>query len=222
MVDRVAGRAGVSGLLLAVVLTACGTPAATSEAPLPVGSAPQTGTEAVPAPDHAGISADADGSADAATSADIGGDALRATPASVVLAGSQPAPVALANIAKDGSLNVPEDVDELGWWVGSKPMGSTVGTTLIAGHVDSAVAGLGYFATLTELKAGDPITVVDGVGEKWRFAVSETQQIGKGSLPQELFDTTGERKLALVTCGGEFDRATGHYTDNYIVWATPV
>jgi LPXTG-site transpeptidase (sortase) family protein len=139
----------------------------------------------------------------------------------VVIEGSQPAPVALANIADDGSLNVPEDVDELGWWVGSKPMGSTVGTTLIAGHVDSAVAGLGYFAKLTELKEGDPITVVDGLGEEWKWTVSDTQQIGKSALPQELFDSTGERMLALVTCGGEFDAATGHYTDNYIVWATP-
>ena len=28
-------------------------------------------------------------------------------------------------------------------------------------------------------------------------------------------------KLAIVTCGGPFDAATGHYLDNVIVWATP-
>jgi sortase (surface protein transpeptidase) len=143
------------------------------------------------------------------------------TPASVVLDGAEPAPVGLSAVADDGTLNVPKDIDELGWWVGSKPMGAAAGTTLIAGHVDSAVAGLGYFAKLTEMQVGDPITVVDGLGQEWQFAVSDTQQTGKEALPAELFDTTGERKLALVTCGGEFDQATGHYTDNFIVWATP-
>jgi hypothetical protein len=33
--------------------------------------------------------------------------------------------------------------------------------------------------------------------------------------------TTGPPKLALVTCGGPFVSATGHYLDNVIVWATP-
>ena len=210
MGGRVTGRAAASGLLLAVVLTACGTPAGTAGAPLPVGSAPPAGAAASPAPAQPGAS----GSAGSSQPANV-------TPASVVLDGAEPAPVGLANVSADGSLNVPPDVDELGWWIGSKPMGAGVGTTLIAGHVDSAVAGLGYFARLTELAEGDPITVVDGLGEEWQFAVSDTQQVGKGDLPEELFDTTGERKLALVTCGGEFDEATGHYTDNFIVWATP-
>ncbi|HZG91736.1 MAG TPA: class F sortase [Pseudonocardia sp.] len=143
------------------------------------------------------------------------------TPASVEIAGAEPAPVGLAAVTDDGALNVPPEIDRLGWWVGSKPMGATAGTTLIAGHVDSAVAGLGYFAKLTELAEGDPITVTDGLGEEWEFEVSDTVQVTKSALPEDLFDTTGERRLALITCGGEFDPATGSYTDNFIVYATP-
>jgi hypothetical protein len=203
---RVAGRAAASGLLLALVLTACGTPAGTAAAPLPVGSAP-TGPAASSAPARPGPS----GSSSPAN----------VTPASVEIAGAEPAPVGLAAVTDDGALNVPPEIDRLGWWVGSKPMGATAGTTLIAGHVDSAVAGLGYFAKLTELAEGDPITVTDGLGEEWEFEVSDTVQVTKSALPEDLFDTTGERRLALITCGGEFDPAKGSYTDNFIVYATP-
>jgi hypothetical protein len=43
----------------------------------------------------------------------------------------------------------------------------------------------------------------------------------KTRLPPSLFDTAGPPRLALVTCGGPFDSATGHYLDNIIVWAVP-
>jgi LPXTG-site transpeptidase (sortase) family protein len=200
---RASGRAAASGLLLAVLLTACGTAAA----PLPTGSAPVG--QAAPAP--------------SATAQPDSGDEgpANVTPASVEIAGAGAAPVGLANVADDGSLDVPKDVDELGWWIGSKPMGADSGVTLIAGHVDSAVAGLGYFAKLTELQEGDPITVVDGLGEKWAFTVDRTEQISKTALPQDVFDTDGDRKLVLITCGGDFDAAKGSYVDNYIVYATP-
>lgn len=204
---RVAGRAAASGLLLAVLLTACGTPGGTAGAPLPAGSAPAG--QAAPAP-----------SAPAQPEPDDSGPA-NVTPASVEIAGAGPAPVGLVNVGDNGALNIPKDIDTLGWWVGSKPMGADKGTTLIAGHVDSAAAGLGYFSKLTELEEGDPITVVDGLGEKWDFTVSETKQTVKSALPENVFDTKGERKLVLITCGGEFDEAKRSYVDNYIVYATP-
>ncbi|MBC8092483.1 MAG: class F sortase, partial [Pseudonocardia sp.] len=51
--------------------------------------------------------------------------------------------------------------------------------------------------------------------------VSEIQQVTKDALPAGLFDTGGERRLALVTCGGSFDRDARSYRDNLIVWAVP-
>lgn len=41
-------------------------------------------------------------------------------------------------------------------------------------------------------------------------------------MTTSLFATTGPDRLALITCDGPFDRATGHYTDNVIVWAALV
>jgi LPXTG-site transpeptidase (sortase) family protein len=194
--------AGAVGLLLALAVAACGTPQAGGSAP------------ALSAPAAAPSSAPAEPAGTSSGPATV-------TPATVEIAGADPAPVGLVDVADDGTLNIPKDIDTLGWWVGSKPMGATKGTTLIAGHVDSAVAGLGYFAKLTDLEKGDPITVVDGLGEKWTFEVSATKQTGKSALPKDLFDTTGERRLALITCGGEFDEVKRSYVDNYIVYATP-
>jgi LPXTG-site transpeptidase (sortase) family protein len=199
---RVGGRAvATSGLLLALVLTGCGSGPVTPAAPLEVGSAPAS---AAPAQDTGTKSP------------------ANVTPATVALPGTDPAPVGLVDTAEDGSLNIPKDIGTLGWWVGSKPMGADRGTTLIAGHVDSAAAGLGYFSKLTDLEVGDPITVVDGLGTEWQFEVSETSQQVKSALPDDVFDTTGDRKLVLITCGGEFDEAKRSYVDNYIVYATPV
>lgn len=128
----------------------------------------------------------------------------------------------LAPVGADGSLVVPEDVSELGWWIGSSPMGARQGTTLIAGHVDSAEQGLGVFAELRNLRGGDELIVQDGLGGEHVFRVRELQQVSKSALPAELFATDGPRALALVTCSGPFDEQTRSYQDNLIVWADPV
>jgi len=134
---------------------------------------------------------------------------------------STTAPVALAAVDADGSLDVPDDVSELGWWVGSAPMGATAGTTLIAGHIDSAEQGLGVFSDLRDAAPGDQVTVVDGLGVAYGFRVSGVQEVVKEDLPAELFTSTGPRRLALVTCSGPFDESLRRYRDNLIVWAEP-
>ena len=44
--------------------------------------------------------------------------------------------------------------------------------------------------------------------------------VPKDSFPTDLvYNKRPYATLALVTCGGAFDQATGHYRDNYIVFA---
>lgn len=202
---RPVGGAAVSAVLLVLSLAACGGQAATPAAapPLPVTTEAQDGS---PAPETGTASS----------------GASQVPPVSVALQGAEPAPVGLSDVGDDGALVVPEDISELGWWVGSSPMGASRGTTLIAGHVDSKVAGLGVFAQLNEMDEGDRITVVDGLGKQWQFAVSSTEQVTKSKLPAGLFDTAGRRRLALITCGGPFNSQLRSYRDNLIVYADPV
>src|SRR6266511_5441740 len=46
--------------------------------------------------------------------------------------------------------------------------------------------------------------------------------LSKGGLPAWIFDRTGPPTLALVTCGGSFDRRLRRYADNIVIFAVPV
>jgi Sortase domain len=96
------------------------------------------------------------------------------------------------------------------------------GVALIAGHVDSAAAGAGALHGLRTLEVGDTIRVVglDRRTTTWKV-MSQPQYSPKSALPSALFVASGPPRLAVVTCGGPFDAATGHYQDNVIVWAAP-
>jgi hypothetical protein len=48
------------------------------------------------------------------------------------------------------------------------------------------------------------------------------QEFAKQDLPADLFSRQGPPTLTLITCGGAFDEATGHYVDNVVVVASPV
>jgi sortase (surface protein transpeptidase) len=97
------------------------------------------------------------------------------------------------------------------------------GTAVIAGHVDSRTQGRGAFWPLRELRPGDVIEVVheDGTSTRWR--VDEVVRYPKTDIPiEDIFTFDGDERLALITCGGEFDRSAGAYLDNYVVMASPL
>lgn len=123
--------------------------------------------------------------------------------------------------APDGELAVPEDPLRLGWWIGGARPGDPAGTAVVAGHVDSAEAGLGAFAALRDTAPGDPVTVRAADGTTRQFVVTEVLQYGKLRLPAELFTREGPPRLALITCTGEFDRERRSYADNLVVLAVP-
>jgi sortase (surface protein transpeptidase) len=95
------------------------------------------------------------------------------------------------------------------------------GVAFIAGHVDSAVGGPGALFYLGDLRVGDRIEISDSASHLSTWVVDSAPQTRpKDELPAALWATRGSPKLALVTCGGPFDEATGHYIDNVIVWAS--
>jgi LPXTG-site transpeptidase (sortase) family protein len=123
---------------------------------------------------------------------------------------------------KTGELAVPKDISRPGWWKDGAAPGSTQGATLIAGHVDSAKRGAGAFYRLKEAKKGDRVVVTTVDGKERIYRVTTVKTVAKNRLPQSLFSRTGDRKLYLVTCGGPFNTATGHYRDNVVLTAVPL
>ncbi len=121
-----------------------------------------------------------------------------------------------------GSLTVPENPRQVGWWVGSALPGSSAGTTVIDGHIDSASAGVGAFIHLSDLVPGDSVSIVGSTGRTLDYDVVARRVYAKNAgLPSSLFAAGGPERLVLISCGGPFDPARGSYEDNIVVFATP-
>jgi LPXTG-site transpeptidase (sortase) family protein len=117
-----------------------------------------------------------------------------------------------------GVLPAPVGTDEVAWWSGGVAPGE-VGPAVLVGHVDSK-RGPAVFYELTELEAGDEVRVEMSDGSTEVFEVTRTLTAKKDAFPtEEVYGATQERELRLITCTGEFDRASGHYEDNLVVFA---
>ena len=124
-------------------------------------------------------------------------------------------------LAPDGSLQVPPITDTAvaGWYTGS-PRPGAIGSAIIVGHIDS-VGGPGVFFRLSELRKGDQVYVRRADGTLVKFLVTAVQQYLKDHFPtQAVYGPTPDAELRLITCGGAFDDATGHYLSNIVVYAT--
>lgn len=90
------------------------------------------------------------------------------------------------------------------------------------GHVDST-GGPGVFFRLGALRPGDEIDVVRADGQTAVFRVDRVAEYPKSAFPARLvYVPTHYPSLRLVTCGGNFDAATGNYLDNIVAFATLV
>jgi LPXTG-site transpeptidase (sortase) family protein len=129
----------------------------------------------------------------------------------------------LPAVTVDGVLRVPEDVDHVGWWDGSAQVGEPYGSTVIAGHVDSATEGIGFFARLLRVKAGDTITL-RADSHKLKYRVTSVRTVAKKALAtdSQAFRQTGPHRLVLITCTGNFHRDRGGYDSNLVVVGKPL
>jgi Sortase domain len=120
----------------------------------------------------------------------------------------------------DGTMEVPRDYDLAGWFTGG-PMPGQDGPAVIAGHVDSK-SGPAVFYRLPELRRGDPVRVLRADGAWLTFEVTGAARYPKAAFPTDaVFGPVPGPVLRLITCGGAFDRASGHYLDNLVVTARP-
>ena len=61
---------------------------------------------------------------------------------------------------------------------------------------------------------GDTVLVTLVDGKVAAFAVDGLQRVAKDAFPTaSVYGKAGYPSLRLITCGGPFDQATGHYTD---------
>lgn len=117
----------------------------------------------------------------------------------------------------DGTLEVPPDGSLAGWFTGA-PTPGEMGPAVIAGHVDWL--GPGVFHDLSLVAVGDSIVVSRADGSAALFEVTDVGQYAKSAFPtDEVYGPVSFAALRVITCGGVFDDATGHYDDNIVVFA---
>ena len=118
-----------------------------------------------------------------------------------------------------GKLQAPTDFAKAGWYA-KGPTPGEFGPAVIGAHVDSK-SGPAVFYRLGSLKKGAEVAVMRKDGSTARFVVDRVARYAKAEFPTATVygDTKGRAELRLITCGGSFDRATGHYVDNIVAFA---
>jgi hypothetical protein len=131
------------------------------------------------------------------------------------------APVVPLRREPDGTMQTPRVWQNTGWYKPGPEPGER-GPAVITGHVDST-GGPAVFYRLRELQRGNLISIRRADGSVVRFRVEGLERWPKAAFPtRKVFRHTRVAALRLVTCSGSFDRSTGHYVDNTIVYAVRV
>jgi hypothetical protein len=143
-------------------------------------------------------------------------------PVTLVIPSQQVRASVVPVINAGGILQVPDDPAQVGWWSASAPAGSSRGSVVIDGHVDSATSGPGALFRLDGLRVADRIELTTGTGAVRTYAVTGRRVYQKAAgLPADIFDQLGAPRLVLISCGGPFDSTAGSYLDNIVVFAAP-
>jgi Sortase domain len=194
-----------------------------------VGVASATGCavgEAAPpaaSPASVGPSASPSASPSPAAVAERVGSVVPEPPRAIRLPDGHRVGVRTVGTTRNGLLDVPEDIEVAGWWSGGSRLGDPFGSTLIAAHVDSRSQGLGPFASLLGVHAGDRIDV-SSRGLRQTFVVTSLRLRPQGTIGATswLHSPDGPRRLTLVTCAGPYDASRGGYQNLAVITAQPL
>lgn len=134
------------------------------------------------------------------------------------------APVIPQAVSDANVMALPSDLSKVGWLESTSRLGADAGSSLLAAHVTSGGRhGALYFLGRSE--PGMRVTTVDASGQGTDWVVTSVRTFHKTALPAEIFSTTGERTLTIVTCGGPIHRGEDgrlSYEDNIVVVASPL
>lgn len=117
----------------------------------------------------------------------------------------------------DGALRIPPP-DQAGWYADG-PRPGEPGRAVIVGHLDT-VDGPAVFAALPQIRRGMTIEVAGDDGVSHSFETIGVADVSKSDFPaQDVYAPSRKPTLALITCSGSFDEASGHYENNLIILA---
>ncbi|MFJ4880764.1 class F sortase [Streptomyces sp. NPDC088745] len=153
-----------------------------------------------------------------------------APPRGTVLTKSAPERITVPALGVDSALEslgldakrvmeTPDDHEKAGWFTPG-PTPGELGPAVIAGHVTWNGARSVFF-DLAKAAKGTRIEVSRKDGKTATFTVDRVGRYPKNQFPTlEVYRNLDHAGLRLITCGGTYDEATRHYSDNVIVYAS--
>lgn len=124
-------------------------------------------------------------------------------------------------LTKEGNMEAPASVKDVGWYKNSSKFGST-GTAVLAGHYDGANGDKGVFYSLNKLKSGDEIVISKYNGPKITYKVTKTKIYTSTDKPSEVFNSSSGSHLNLITCTGSWDKNKDQYDKRLVVFTNLV
>jgi sortase (surface protein transpeptidase) len=136
------------------------------------------------------------------------------------------APIEVGTI-ENGIMKDPSGPWVVSWYeqLGKVGEGNNV---VMAGHVDYWDTGPAIFWGVPSLVPGDVIRLVGENGETYEYQVEWSQlfdvatELTPEVIQRDIVGDTGQESLTLITCGGEFDAAAGHYLQRHVVRANRI
>lgn len=126
------------------------------------------------------------------------------------------AAVEYVGLAPDGTMEVPNDTVDVGWFdLGPRP--GEKGSAVIAGHFNGSHGETGVFSDLDKLKAGDTLYVQDDQGKSLTFVVRGSRVYTPG-YADDVFGSGDGTHLNLITCEGSWDAVNKSYSKRLVVF----
>lgn len=118
----------------------------------------------------------------------------------------------------NGAIEMPPLFDWTTGWYQDSPTPGEIGPAIVVGHVDN-YKGISVFWRLRYVSAGDIVQITRADGSVVKFRITALKQFDQSNFPtQEVYGNINYAGLRLITCGGAFDRTTGQYTQNTVVY----
>lgn len=112
-------------------------------------------------------------------------------------------PAGITASPEDGNIYPPDDARQIGYWGDLAPLNAFSGTTVLIGHVQTVDIARGALWNLAYAKPGTTVVLNDFDARKtsWRIVSLDIQP--KDDIDSSIFSDQEERRLVIVTCGGE-------------------
>jgi hypothetical protein len=114
----------------------------------------------------------------------------------------------------DGVMQNPTGPWVVGWYEPTAALGQS-GNAVFAGHVDYWDVGPAVFYNIRDLVENDEVIATGEDGSTYVYVVRFQETVEVAALTTEkigeIVGPTKKESLTLITCGGEFDYASGEY-----------